>query len=147
MRRVERTAEQADTKAGDVGEFGKIRRVNPALVSFPAMRNASNGNPQDNVKEGRVIPVRRLASADDTKLYGLTVPSPFHHIFEAGELLHAYGPARMHAARGDADFRAEAEFPAIRELRRGVVQHDGAVHLREEARGGASSAVMIASVW
>ena len=40
----------------------------------------------------------------------------------------------MHAARGDADLGAEAELAAIRELRRGIVQHDRAVDLRQKAR-------------
>ena len=51
-------------------------------------------------------------------------------------MLDAHRAARMHAARGDADLGAEAEFAAIGELRRGVVQHDGAVDLRQEPRGG-----------
>src|SRR5262245_58620102 len=32
-----------------------------------------------------------------------------HLVFEGGELLDAHGPARVQAARGDADLRAHAE--------------------------------------
>ena len=56
-----------------------------------------------------------------------------HHVFVGGELLDAHGPARMKAVGGDADLRAHAELAAIGELRRGVVQHDGAVDALEES--------------
>ena len=38
----------------------------------------------------------------------------------------------MHAAGRDADLGAEAEFAAVGELSRGVVQHDGRIHLVQE---------------
>jgi hypothetical protein len=50
-------------------------------------------------------------------------------------------------AGGDADLGAHAELAAVGELRRGVVQHDGAVDLVEEALDAAASSVTIASVW
>ena len=57
-------------------------------------------------------------------------------VFERGQLLDADRPAGMQAPGGDADFRAHAEFAAVGELRRGVVQHDSAVEAGEEALGG-----------
>ena len=57
-------------------------------------------------------------------------------VFERGQLLDTNRAARVHAARRDADLGAEAEFAAIGELRRGVVQDDGAIDLRQEPRGG-----------
>ncbi len=47
-----------------------------------------------------------------------------HAIFERGQLLEADGPARVHPPRRDADLGAEAEFAAVGELRRRIVQHD-----------------------
>jgi hypothetical protein len=52
------------------------------------------------------------------------------------ELLDADRAARMHAAGGDADLGAEAEFAAIGELGRSVVDDDGGIDLGEEAAGG-----------
>ena len=69
-------------------------------------------------------------------------------VLEAGQLLDADRPARVHAAGGDADLGAHAEFAAVGELGRGVVQDDGAVDLGEEAVGGRlRRSVTIASVW
>ena len=62
---------------------------------------------------------------------------PAHDILEGRELFDADGPARMEPAGRDADLGAEAEFAAVGELRRSVVQHDGAVDAGEEALGGA----------
>jgi hypothetical protein len=55
-----------------------------------------------------------------------------HPIFEGAELLGADRAAGVHAAGGDADLGAEAEFAAVGELGRGVVQHDRRVDLGEE---------------
>src|SRR5690242_6805300 len=56
-------------------------------------------------------------------------------IFEARHLLDADRATRMELAGGDADLGAEAEFAAIGELRRGVVQNDRRIDLGEESRG------------
>src|SRR4029077_8976075 len=53
-------------------------------------------------------------------------------IFERGELFDADRPARVQAAGGDADLGAEAELAAVGKLRRGIMQHDGRVDLRQE---------------
>ena len=58
-----------------------------------------------------------------------------HAIFERAELFDADRPARVHAARRDADLGAEAEFAAIGELGRGIVQHDRGIDLFQEALG------------
>ena len=68
-------------------------------------------------------------------------------VFEAGQLLGADRAAGMKFAGGDADFRAETEFAAVGELRRGVMQHDRRIDLVEKfAGGGSASSVTIASV-
>ena len=56
-------------------------------------------------------------------------------IFEAGELFDPDRAAGVEFSRGDADFGAEAEFAAIGELGRGVVQHDRRVYLTQEFFG------------
>src|SRR5205807_7284593 len=53
-------------------------------------------------------------------------------IFEAGQLLGADRAAGVEFAGGDPDLSAEAEFAAVGELRRGVVQHDRRIDLVEE---------------
>ena len=53
-------------------------------------------------------------------------------IFEARQLLDADRAAGVKLARGDADLGAEAEFTAVGELRRGVVEHDGRIHFVEK---------------
>ena len=42
----------------------------------------------------------------------------------------------MEFAGGDADFRAEAEFAAVGELGRRVMQHDRRINLAEKPAGG-----------
>src|SRR5262245_50667703 len=65
------------------------------------------------------------------------LPTPSHDVLVRGELLHADGPARMEPVGGNADLCPHAEFAAVRELRGGVVQHDGAIYRVEEfLRGG-----------
>ena len=59
-----------------------------------------------------------------------------HQIFEAGELLNAHGPAGMHLAGGDADFRAHAKFAPIGKLGGGIVHDNGGIHLIKEAGNG-----------
>src|SRR5262245_57031001 len=56
--------------------------------------------------------------------------------FEGRQLLEADGAPGMQSAGGDADFGAEAELAAIGELRRGVVQGDGAVDPRKKSARG-----------
>src|SRR6266852_4589928 len=65
------------------------------------------------------------------------LPGAMDAIFEAGELLGADRAAGVKFAGGDADFRAEAEFAAVGELGRGVMQHDRRIDLVEELAGGA----------
>ena len=52
-----------------------------------------------------------------------------HAILEGAELLDPDRPARVDAPGGDADLGAEAEFAAVGELGRGVVQDDRRVRL------------------
>src|SRR5262249_61762992 len=58
-----------------------------------------------------------------------------HDILEGGQLLDTDRPARVQAPGGDADLCAHAEFTAIGELGRGVVQNDRAVDAGQEALG------------
>ena len=60
------------------------------------------------------------------------LPRAADAIFEAGELLDADRAAGVQLAGGDADLGAEAEFAAVGELGRGVVQHDRGIDLVEE---------------
>src|SRR5262245_2710189 len=60
------------------------------------------------------------------------LPRAAHAILEAGQLLDADRAARVEAAGGDADLRAEAELAAVGELRRGVVQDDRGIDLAQE---------------
>src|SRR5580658_10663094 len=53
-------------------------------------------------------------------------------VLETGELFDADGAARVQPAGGDADLGAEAEFAAVGELRRGVMQHDRRIDLAQE---------------
>ena len=55
--------------------------------------------------------------------------------------------AGVEAAGRDADLGAEAEFPAVGELGRGVVQDYRRIHLGQEFFRRAGSPVTIASVW
>ena len=91
------------------------------------------------------------------KLFGiitLTRPSfarAAHAIFEDRGLLNSHGSARMQPSGGDADFSAEAEFAAVGELRRGVVQHDrevdpGEEFLRRRLVGGDDRIGMVGAV-
>src|ERR1700761_6942104 len=50
-------------------------------------------------------------------------------IFKTGQLLGADRAAGVKFSGGDADFSAEAEFAAVGELRRRVMQHDRRVDL------------------
>src|SRR6476469_8600789 len=63
------------------------------------------------------------------------LPGTANPVLEAGQLLDADRPARMHTAGGDADFGAHAELAAVGELRRGVVEDDGAVDFGHELVG------------
>src|ERR1700679_2761869 len=63
-------------------------------------------------------------------LSGLLVadlPAAAYHVLVARQLLHAHGTARVKFVRADADFRAHAEFAPVGELRRRILQNDGAV--------------------
>jgi len=68
-------------------------------------------------------------------------------IFEAGQLLGADRTAGVEFPGGNADFRAEAEFTAVGELGRCVMQHDRRIDLVEKLRAVLASSVTIASVW
>src|SRR6186997_1111998 len=65
------------------------------------------------------------------------LPGAVDAIFETGQL---FGPDRTAGVKfpgGDADLRAEAEFAAVGELRRCVMQHDRRIDLVEKfPRGG-----------
>src|ERR1700675_3120283 len=52
------------------------------------------------------------------------LPGAVNAIFEAGQLLGADRAAGVKFSGGDADFCAEAEFAAVGELGRCVMQHD-----------------------
>src|SRR4249919_2615051 len=60
------------------------------------------------------------------------LPGAAHAVLEAGELFDADWAAGVELAGGDADLGAEAEFTAVGELRRGIVQHDRGINLVEE---------------
>src|SRR5712691_2493729 len=60
------------------------------------------------------------------------LPGAAHAVFEGAELLYADRTTGVEPAGGDADLGAEAEFATIRELGRGVVEHDRGVDLVEE---------------
>src|ERR1700733_8209338 len=64
------------------------------------------------------------------------LPGAAHDILVAGQLLHAYRTSGVETIGGYADLRTHPELPAISELRGSIVQHDGAVHLLQEARSG-----------
>src|SRR2546423_3686351 len=60
---------------------------------------------------------------------------PVHAVFEGGELIDPYRPARVEAACGDPDLGPEPELAAIGKLRRSVVQHDCGIDLAQEFFG------------
>ena len=60
---------------------------------------------------------------------GRTCPLPRRRYLKLVSCSTPTGPAGMHAAGRDADLGAHAELAAIGELRRGIVEHDGAVDL------------------
>src|SRR3984893_8945772 len=64
------------------------------------------------------------------------LPCAVDAIFEAGQLLGADRAAGVKFSGGDADFRAEAEFAAVGELGRCVMQHDRRIDLVEKLAGG-----------
>src|SRR6185295_4746355 len=66
------------------------------------------------------------------------LPGAVNAIFEARQLLGADRAAGVEFAGGNPDLGAEAELAAIRELRRGVVQHDRGIDFAEEFLGSAS---------
>src|SRR6185437_17180698 len=53
-------------------------------------------------------------------------------VFEGGQLFDPNRPARMQPPRRDSDLGAEAEFAAIGELGRGIMQHDRRVYFAQE---------------
>src|SRR6267378_8382059 len=64
------------------------------------------------------------------------LPGAVDAIFETGQLRGADRAAGVKFPGGDADFRAEAEFAAVGELGRGVMQHDRRIDLVEKFAGG-----------
>src|SRR5262249_61082422 len=77
--------------------------------------------------DGRVARKRRVAWISRPSL-----TAPVNAVFKGGELVDADRAASMQASRGNADLRAEAEFPAIGELSGCVMQHDGGVDFTQE---------------
>ena len=65
------------------------------------------------------------------------LPGAVDAIFEAGQLLGADRAAGVEFPGGDADFGAEAEFAAVGELGRCVMQHDRRIDLVEKFARGA----------
>src|SRR6202012_1517483 len=66
---------------------------------------------------------------------------PVDHVFVAGELLDTHRPAGMKAIGRYTDLRTHAEIATVRELGRGIVQHDGAVHALQKALSGGAIVV------
>src|ERR1700679_1860594 len=64
------------------------------------------------------------------------LPGAMDAIFETGQLLGADRAAGMKFPGRNADFRAEAEFAAVGELGRCVVQHDRRIDLVEKLASG-----------
>src|SRR3981189_2613397 len=60
------------------------------------------------------------------------LPRAMDAVFETGQLLGSDRAAGMKFPGGDADFRAEAEFAAVGELRRCVMQHNRRIDLVEK---------------
>src|SRR5260370_12228673 len=65
------------------------------------------------------------------------LPGAVDAVFETGQLLGADRAAGVKLTRSDSDFRAEAEFAAVGELGRRVMQHDRRIDLVEKFAGGA----------
>src|SRR3977135_1023376 len=64
------------------------------------------------------------------------LPGAVDAVFETGQLLGADRATGVKFAGGDPDFRAEAEFAAVGELGRCVMQHDRRIHFVEKPAGG-----------
>src|SRR5258708_29003969 len=69
---------------------------------------------------------------------GTTLAVPAHLIFKCRQLFGADGAARVKSSGGDANLRAKAELPAIRELGRCVPKDDRAVGSAKEIFGGSA---------
>src|SRR6266436_8847246 len=65
------------------------------------------------------------------------LPGAVDAVFETGQLLGADRAAGVKLTRSYPDFRAEAEFAAVGELGRRVMQHDRRIDLVEKLAGGA----------
>src|SRR3982074_3615732 len=64
------------------------------------------------------------------------LPGAVGAVFATGQLLGADRATGVKFAGGDPDFRAEAEFAAVGELGRCVMQHDRRIHFVEKPAGG-----------
>src|ERR1700676_2505917 len=64
------------------------------------------------------------------------LPGAVDAILEARQLLGADRAAGVKFSGGDSDLRAEAEFAAVSELGRCVMQHDRRIDLAEKLAGG-----------
>src|ERR1700736_2973498 len=94
-----------------------------------AMRCSSGARPRVSLR-GLPRPREREPAAGTTDGFSRSdLPRAVHAILEAGELLDADWAAGVEAAGGDADLGAEAEFAAVGELGRGVVQDDRGIDL------------------
>ena len=60
---------------------------------------------------------------------------PNHHPLIRRQFAQAHRATGVEALRGDGDFRAEAELPAVRKARARVDVHCRRVHFGDEARG------------
>src|SRR6185437_16759233 len=80
---------------------------------------------------------RPSRSAPGRPASGTRLAGPANHILVRRQLLRADRSPGVQPVRGDADFGAESELPAVGELGRGVDQHDGAIHEIHEGLGRA----------
>ena len=95
-----------------------MRRVETAAEEADPLAGSRWRNLQPNVgplHQGRIWPLPRTT------------------YLKVAELLEADGAAGVEFAGGDADFPTKAEFAAVCELGRGVVEEDGAIDFGEEA--------------
>src|SRR5690606_2884326 len=97
-------------------------------VERPAEK--THGHALFHVRHAQIA--RRHALLRQGHSSGPNLAGATHAVFEGGELLHAYRPARMHLSGSDPDFRAHAELAAVSELGRSVVEQDGRIDLIEE---------------
>ena len=81
--------------------------------------------PSARMSGSRLGVTRRRSTWPGQQLYRPDLASAADDVFERGQLFDADGAARVHFAGGNANFSAHAEFAAVCELGRGVVEDDG----------------------